>query len=249
MNSVANTCGLSEESLKSSLLTDGYYSVRRYYVDLFWLRTIQRVGHGCRVLDLGGKKDNKRGYFHIEKVRPDLAVQYVNIDEKTNPDFLCSVYDLKIGSESYDAVMLSEVLEHLDQPEKALSEAFRVLKPGGNLLICTPFLFHKHADPDDFGRYTDSWYRVKLSRLGFTSVHVENQGRLWSVLAMYCKLLSGIFRGLDSKPWKKKIACRLVNIGFRALWKIEGSGFLDDNGIVKGATTGYGVVAVKGIVE
>jgi len=49
-----------------------------------------------------------------------------------------SVYDLKHPGGSMDVVFLLEVLEHLDYPDKALSEIARILKPGGYLILGVP---------------------------------------------------------------------------------------------------------------
>lgn len=49
-----------------------------------------------------------------------------------------SVYDLKHPDGSMDLVFLLEVLEHLDYPDKALSEIARILKPDGSLILGVP---------------------------------------------------------------------------------------------------------------
>jgi SAM-dependent methyltransferase len=48
--------------------------------------------------------------------------------------------------ESFDAVLLGEVLEHQLDPGKLLAEARRVLRPGGRLVITTPYGVHPYPD-------------------------------------------------------------------------------------------------------
>jgi SAM-dependent methyltransferase len=47
---------------------------------------------------------------------------------------------LPLASGSADAVIMSELIEHLIDTDSALDEAWRVLKPGGSLLLSTPNL-------------------------------------------------------------------------------------------------------------
>ena len=49
--------------------------------------------------------------------------------------------DLPFDSESFDLVVLSEVMEHLRFPQKALREVARVLRPAGRLIGSVPNAF------------------------------------------------------------------------------------------------------------
>ena len=67
-----------------------------------------------------------------------------------------------------DGFLLCEVLEHTSKPENILSEAYRILKPGGSGLITMPFLFGIHADPFDYQRWTNTKLEVTLRSIGFS---------------------------------------------------------------------------------
>jgi len=133
------------------------------------------------VIDIGGKKEKKRGNFTppLSQVR---SWHYVNIDKSTNPDFWCNAENIPVKDESYDTAILCEVLEHLEDPEKVLREAFRILKKGGNLIMSTPFLFPIHADPYDFQRWTDTKIRVMLESIGFSDIEITPMGGLGAVI-------------------------------------------------------------------
>lgn len=60
----------------------------------------------------------------------------------------------EIPDDSYDTVISICVLEHLAQPSRAIGEMKRVCRPGGRIVITTPFLARYHEEPHDYFRYT-----------------------------------------------------------------------------------------------
>ena len=85
--------------------------------------------------------------------------------------------------ESQQYVFSSHCLEHVDDPEKAMSESFRVLRPNGVLFLYLPFPGHKGWDPDVFpGVRHEHWWQPTpdtVARLlmvaGFRIEHVERE--------------------------------------------------------------------------
>jgi SAM-dependent methyltransferase len=67
----------------------------------------------------------------------------------------------------YDCVLSSQVLEHVLSPSSYLAEGYRVLKPGGYLLLTTHGLFEDHACPDDYWRWTVFGLRRLVEEAGF----------------------------------------------------------------------------------
>jgi SAM-dependent methyltransferase len=76
----------------------------------------------------------------------------------------------------YNVIVINEVMEHIQQPEKALETISQLLAPGGLLLMTTPFLVAYHANPDDHNRYTPSCVRAMLERVGMTVEHLKAEG-------------------------------------------------------------------------
>ncbi len=94
-----------------------------------------------------------------------------------------SLYALPFADASFDTVLFSEVIEHLDAPEKALSEIFRVLRPGGRVIIIFPndrtFLLARLAmgmvreafyNPGHVRQWTPRQIRRSLKAIGFVPV-------------------------------------------------------------------------------
>ena len=161
------------------------YSIRRYFIDEFFGRHISHLAKEMRIIDIGGRKVGKHGYFNAEFYSP--KVKFVNLDKTTCPDICCDAVNLPIKDESCDVVFLSEILEHVEYPGLALKEAHRILKKGGQAFICSPFMYHMHSDPIDFARYTDYWFENKLRKIGFHEIHIEKQGLYYSVIALMFK--------------------------------------------------------------
>jgi SAM-dependent methyltransferase len=80
---------------------------------------------------------------------------------------------LGIRDAAFDVVLCTEVLEHLPEPQKAIDEMFRVLTPGGRLLLTTRFLFPIHDAPHDYFRYTKYGLRYLLRRFEIAELEEE----------------------------------------------------------------------------
>ena len=80
---------------------------------------------------------------------------------------------LGVRDAAFDVVLCTEVLEHLREPQQAIDEMFRVLKPGGRLLLTTRFLFPIHDAPDDYFRYTKYGLRYLLRRFDVLELQEE----------------------------------------------------------------------------
>lgn len=64
-------------------------------------------------------------------------------------------------------------MEHLEEPEKALRECARVLKPGGFAIYGVPFIWHLHEEPRDFYRYTEHGLDQLFTKAGFVTLEIN----------------------------------------------------------------------------
>lgn len=93
---------------------------------------------------------------------PDTATQLYG----TIPDVFGDACRLPFADNVFDAVACFEVLEHVQDPESALAEISRVLKPGGYAVLSMPFLYPMHDAPHDYQRWTEYGWRRSVSRHG-----------------------------------------------------------------------------------
>lgn len=89
--------------------------------------------------------------------------------------------ELPIDSNSFDCVLSSQVLEHVEDPHKYLRESWRVLKPNGSLLISTHGFWPYHPDPTDYWRWTIDGLQLEIKKAGFEVVNVQGILGLQSV--------------------------------------------------------------------
>jgi SAM-dependent methyltransferase len=137
------------------------------------------------------------------------------------------------------------MLEHTPDPKSVIEEISRVLKPGGIVLICVPFSTRIHADPYDYGRYTDYFWSETLTRYGFKIEVIEKQGLFWSVILDMVR--DGLYA--VTAKWKSSFVLNLVFtlFGYARLMAIRFdrklSGSLQSS--LAGYTTGFGIKAYK----
>jgi SAM-dependent methyltransferase len=99
--------------------------------------------------------------------------KYVGADVTPGPAVDCLLNSDGLTQEcstAYDAVLSSQVLEHISNPHSYLTECFRILKPGGRLLVTTHGMFEEHGCPYDFHRWTSRGLNEAVEAVGFEVV-------------------------------------------------------------------------------
>ena len=83
--------------------------------------------------------------------------RYVGIDvsPETNADFVVQPGETwPFEASVFDAVLATQVLEHVNDLDNVVSEIDRILRPGGIALLTLPFIYSEHGAPADFRRFT-----------------------------------------------------------------------------------------------
>ena len=136
-----------------------------------------RVPADGRILDYGCADVPYRGFF-------PASVDYVPADLPGNPDaalLLNGDGSVPCEDESFDAVISTQVLEHVEDPALYLRESFRALRPGGRLLLSTHGVFFYHPDPEDYWRWTCAGLRRIVGDAGLEVERFEGMMGLLAV--------------------------------------------------------------------
>lgn len=117
------------------------------------------------------------------------VAQYVGLDVRdteydvSGVDLFGSATDIPADDGSFDVVLSTSNLEHVEEPAAALREWARVLEPGGVAVVSVPLFWHLHDEPRDFYRYTKFGLEYLFKQAGFEIDRLEPIGTFWTVAA------------------------------------------------------------------
>jgi SAM-dependent methyltransferase len=192
-------------------LTDANYLILRKRRQIFerWLAKL--TGTGLAVLDVGGR---------IQPYRPlvesGLAC-YVAVDLRSTAlvDVVGRVEQLPLADARFDLVFCTQVLEYIANPGLALAEIYRVLKPGGTLLLSVPTMFPRDSE-QEYWRFEPAALRMLLA--AFSRVEIEPEG---SSVTGFVRLANVFLASFARPELLKKIlrysAVPVINLAGRCL--------------------------------
>ena len=157
----------------------------------------------------------------------NLGARVVGCDRRPHPPYpaVCAdVVKLPFRDASFDMVFSTQVLEHVSDPQGMLESAWRVLKPGGVLLMTAPQMVALHEAPYDYFRYTYFGVEHLLNKARFRNVEVTGMGGFSSMIAQQLEFRLLWDRGLRGR-WARRLELgvgRLLLSGLAALDWNEG---------------------------
>lgn len=153
-----------------------------------------------RLLDIGCGNKPYESWF------ADKVEEYIGCDiaqsDLNKVDVICEAQSIPFEDKSFDTVFTTQVIEHVGDHEGMLNEAFRLLKPGGKMILSGPFYWPLHEEPHDYFRYTKHGFRLLMEKSGFRVNEIHPCGGKWAVTGIM--LISAI-------PYRPKFINRLLN--------------------------------------
>ena len=170
---------------------------------------------GMKVLDAGSGRLPEQ-QLRGELLATSAALETLDFLPGEGVDHVADVADTKLPEQNYDAILCMQVLEHVPNPQAVCSELFRMVKPGGHVMVSAPQSAWLHNLPYHFFHYTNIGMRKMLEDAGFEVLTMEAQGGHFATMAVMnhytCRVLEEIAARNGNPVWYKP-----VRLAFR-LW-------------------------------
>jgi len=218
-----------------------------------WIeKTLRRIPKGYKILDAGaGQQQFKNFCSHLKYVSQDFAKYDGRGDKRglqtkvwnnSNLDIVSDITSIPRPKASFDAILCTEVFEHLPDPISALKEFSRLLKKNGYLIITAPFCSLTHFSPyhfySGFNRY---FYETYLTKFGFKIIGIKTNGNFFEYLAQEIRRIPEVKR-IYLRSFKRNIletTAHKITLHFLDRWSKK------DNGSEELLCFGYHVFARK----
>ncbi len=162
-----------------------------------WVRDkAASIPRGLKVLDIGaGTCPYRASFAHCDYKAHDFkkydGPKLGNTTEYGEIDYESDIADIPVPGASFDVVLCTEVLEHVPQPEEALREMARILKPGGRVLLTAPLGSGLHQLPYHYyGGFTPEWYKHFMPKFGLIVREITPNGGFFKLLSQECARLT-----------------------------------------------------------
>ena len=206
-----------EDRLKDFLAPVPY--VCHFYERHYLLQSLVNASFMVRpgpMLDVGCGMKPYRSLF-AKTATPHWGIDYPttiggSYGKSTAADVWGTSLDLPFADGSFESVLCTQVLEHVPDPAKTISEIARVLRPGGIVILTAPMTWPTHEVPHDYYRYTEFGLAALFARVGLKVTYTECRGS--SITS-----LSGVFADLYLAPKRGqkgllKYANQMANVWF-----------------------------------
>ena len=143
--------------------------------------------------DLGAGESPYKDFF-LQYATHYIAVDWSGSYHATKADIAADLNKpLPIDSSVADTVVSLSVMEHLCEPQMMLNEAFRILKPGGAMVLQVPWQWWIHEAPYDFFRYTPYGLNYLFEKAGFVDINIEPQSGYFTTVILKWNYFSNRF--------------------------------------------------------
>lgn len=176
-----------------------------------WIQErLSEIPSGSRILDAGaGECRYKEFCSHLDYVSQDFC-EYTGTGnnrglqtgkwDTSRIDIVSDISNIPEPDSSFDAILCSEVFEHIFSPEDAVREFSRLLRKGGRLILTAPFCSLTHFAPYHFATgFNRYWYEKVLNDNGFNMLSIPPNGNYFSYMAQEIRRIKSMGRKYSGK--------------------------------------------------
>ena len=157
-----------------------------YDYEKFFEEKLKELAKESYILDVGGGTPFQKGMAKYKKIFEGKNFKTLDAASEYKPDIVGDIHNLPLADAGVGAILCKSVLEHLEDPAKAVSEMQRVLKPGGKILVYTHFIYPYHARRGiykDCFRFTEDG--LKYLFRNFKNVEMRKEGGYFRALCFF----------------------------------------------------------------
>ena len=159
-----------------------------------WIQsTLEMLPPGLRILDVGaGEKPFLKYCSHLDYVSQDFGKYdpnaidsglQVNNWKYGELDIISDIASIPVPDNSFEAILCTEVLEHVINPKEAIAEFSRILKSGGYLIITTPFCSLTHFAPYHYYSGYSRYFYENVLKDNYYNIEITSNGNYFEYLA------------------------------------------------------------------
>lgn len=209
-----------------------------FHSDLY--NAIQKYARG-RLIDIGcGNKPYAR--WTEGKVSEYVGCDVVQ-SSSNKVDVLCEANNIPLENDSFDTVLSTQVIEHVEDHQGLVNEAYRLLNSEGYFILSGPMYWNLHEEPYDFFRFTSYGFKYILEKAGFEVCEIISNGGAWATLGQVINHTFS-FRNPNANTVVKWIKYVFRKLKFQVLVNKIFS-YLDHNDLNTINTMNYVVIAKK----
>lgn len=133
-------------------------------------------------------------------------------------DVICPADQLAFPDNRFDTVLTTQVLEHVYHQREMVQEAFRVLRPGGHLILTVPFCWELHEEPYDFFRVSRYGLQKMCEDAGFSVLSIKANGGKWA--ATFQMMINTIYSTFKYRTFRSRFI-KFFFLNFGLTWLIN----------------------------
>jgi len=167
----------------------GIFNIQRNYILKLVKFAARSTKPKQRILDAGAGSCQFKKYFKHANYESTDFEQIFNQSHKKLHTFICDLKNIPKNNNTYDAILNTEVLEHVPEPLVVLREFHRILKKDGKLYLTTPQSWEVHGYPYNYFNFTKGGLEYLLKKSGFRKYKIIPRGGIFIEIATKLKIL------------------------------------------------------------